>query len=116
MAEEHTTELRPFGEWLGSQRRGALEDELTAAMHELVEAVSVLGRKGSLTLKLEVKPHAAGVVIVSDDVTTRPPREDRPGAIWFVDSNHELSRTDPLQTSLPLTAEALDREVTTDDQ
>ena len=115
MTDEQTTtnERQSFPEWLAAQRRGALSDELTAALGELVERVTILGRKGSLTLKLEVKPHAAGVVIVTDDISTRPPKEDRPGAIWFVDNNYDLTRHDPLQTSL---ADLVTPEVSTDDK
>jgi len=100
MAEE-TKERQPFSEWLGEQRRGALDDELPAAMNEVVEQVTLLGRKGTITLKLAVTPQATGVVVVTDDVIAKPPKEDRPGAVWFVDRDSNLSRNDRSQPTLP---------------
>lgn len=93
-------EPRPFAEWLAEQRNGALNDELTAALDEVVERVTLLGRKGAVTLKIEVKPQAPGVVVVTDDVSAKPPKEDRPGAVWFVDSDSNLSRTNAQQPAL----------------
>ena len=90
---DDTTVVQPFDEWLAKQRRGALNDELTAAFHELVDRVTLLGRKGSLTLKI----NDARIVIVQDEVVVRPPKEDRPGAVWFVDDDANLFRSDPAQ-------------------
>lgn len=100
MNTRHPAETRPFATWLAEQRNGALNDELTAALEEVVGSVTLLGRKGSVTLKIDVKPQAPGVLVITDDVAVKPPKEDRQGAVWFVDGDSNLSRTNQAQPSL----------------
>lgn len=88
---------RPFTAWLTEQRRGALNTELTDALAELVEAVQLMGRTGSLTLTIKVIPTKGDHVGVIDDVKVNAPRPDRPESLWFVDADGNLTRNDPNQ-------------------
>lgn len=97
--------VRPFGEFLQQQRRGALHGELSEALHELLAAVKDTGKAGALTIQIKVKPAAKGnaeQVLISDLVKTTKPAVERPESIFFLDDAGNLSRSDPRQTELPL--------------
>lgn len=112
MPDEHdTTEpdderhVRPFAEWLREQRNGAAQAELTDHLAELVEAVSMHGKAGTLTLKITVRPAGStglGTVLVMDEVAVKKPQGERQEAIWFVDRDFGLTRHDPSQLRLDL--------------
>lgn len=96
---------QPFTGWLHEQRNGALHHDLSEALLEVVAAVEDTGKAGTLTLTIKVEPATkgqGGVVAITDDVKTKLPQLDRGAAIWFVTSDHELSRNDPRQLALPL--------------
>lgn len=97
--------VRPFGEFLQQQRRGALHGELSEALHELLQAVKDTGKAGKLTVTIGVKPAAKGnaeQVLVSDAVITKAPSVERPESIFFLDDTGNLTRNDPRQIELPL--------------
>lgn len=101
--------VRPFAEFLHEHRKGAAHVEMSESLNELVAAVVELGKPGDLTLKITVAPAAKGagnVVKVTDKVSLKAPEADRPGAIFFADSNANLSRSNPDQPELPLRAVA----------
>ena len=97
--------VRPFAEWLLDQRKGALANELSEALNDLVDAVNTHSRGGALTLKITVKPagrHVDGTVVVADDVTVKLPEADRDEVLYFVDGDANLTRSNPAQPSLSL--------------
>lgn len=93
--------IRPFADWLVEQRRGLLHSELGDALNELLGAVVELGKPGTLTLTVHVKPAGVGdeTVFVSDDVRVKKPEPERPAALFFVDDERNLSRENPRQLS-----------------
>jgi hypothetical protein len=97
---------RPFNQWLLEQRQGALHGELTARLAEVTAAVAEHQAKGTVTLTITIAPqkHDATAVIVSDDVKAKAPRGDRGASLFFVDDHGGLSRRDPRQPELPLSA------------
>lgn len=108
-ADEHgevtERQVRPFADWLTEQREGSLSFELSEGMNELVESVNATGKPGTLTLTVKVKPvskGAVGSVMVSDDVKVKVPQADRSEALYFVDRDANLRRTNPAQPQLPL--------------
>lgn len=98
--DDDRDEMGSFVEWLGEQRDGATVAELSAAMRELVEAVVLCGKQGSLTFRVTVRPEG-GAVVVSDEVTVKAPKPDRGVSVFFVDDEFGLSRRDPRALPLP---------------
>ncbi|ARF62860.1 hypothetical protein B1H20_16790 [Streptomyces violaceoruber] len=100
IAEETEQVVRPFAAFLQEQSGGQLHDELSTRLHELIEAVRETGKAGAIALKIDVKPIAGTdgrTVTVTDTVTSKVPKTERPKSIFFVDDTGNLSRTDPRQ-------------------
>ena len=86
---------------LAQVNRGALADEAAALLADLVQEVTHIGRKGTLTVTLEVKPFTGGgnTVQLSGKVSVTPPSRDPHAGVFFFDEDGALSRNDPtLQT------------------
>lgn len=94
--------IRPFHEWLLDQARGAVDDELTVALAEVVEAVAHLGAKGKVTLEVQIDPAGAGGRMVSTQcvVKTKPPLPPAEPSVFFVGDGGSLVRDDPYQAHL----------------
>lgn len=98
--------VRPFAAVLQDLSRGIVHADASNKLHELVDAVTEHGTKGTLTLTLEVGPIAKGdtsVLTVAAKVTSKPPTSPQTST-FFVDRSGNLSRRDPRQTELPLQA------------
>lgn len=76
--------------------------ELAEKLGDLIEQVKVTGKKGTLTVKFEVKPVDAGgqAVIVNDAISVRAPEKNREGSMAYIGEGNKLQRTDP--TAMPL--------------
>jgi hypothetical protein len=93
----------PFAATLAEIRKGELHAEITDALRELVAGALEIGKPGTLTLKLTVRPAAknAEMVVIEDDLTVKAPRPDRPGSLFFATDDGSLSRHNPNQPELP---------------
>lgn len=108
MGESEDRRVRPFAGWLQELRRGALHDEVSVALNDVVEAVQMYRKPGSITLTFNIKPVGAkDNVMVSDDVKVKLPGPDRPEALFFVDEEFNLTRSDPRQMEIPAVREVL---------
>lgn len=96
------TEVVPFPEVLAQLRKGAAVDEFTAALAELVQAVTYTGKKGTLTLKLNVSPSKTddSAVEVVDDLKVTVPKPPQKTSLFFADDSGSLTRHDPRQGRL----------------
>jgi len=93
-------EPRPFADVLLELSKGRTHREASTALQALIAAVTDVGKAGSLVLTFKITPDKApGMVRVAADVNAKPPRPDRE-ALFFVDSDHNLTRDDPQQTTL----------------
>lgn len=95
-------EVRPFAAVLQELARGQVHDELSRKLHDLVDAVTEHGVKGTLTLSMTVAPIAKGdvsVLTVSGTVASKPPTASQTSA-FFVDRQGNLSRRDPKQPEI----------------
>lgn len=82
---------------------GGLVPDLNHDLTALIGNVRSQGKKGSLTVVLEVKPKGNGSqVIVTADVKLKNPRVDRENTVLYADDNNKLSRRDPRQPVLPM--------------
>jgi hypothetical protein len=94
----------PFAATLQQIRKGELHAELGDSLRDLVAGVMTIGKPGSLTLKITVKPAAknADMVIVEDEITVKDPRPDRPASLFYATDEGGLTRHNPNQPELPL--------------
>lgn len=100
---DERTQLKPFGQFLHEQRNGLLHDELSEGLAAVVAQCVETGKKGALTLKVEVKPTQDGVtLLVVDDVKLNLPKHDAKPSLFFFDDDGNLLRKDPRQTELNL--------------
>ena len=97
-AKAPKSSITPHSGWLVSHRGGALDAEITAKMVELVSAVTYIGKKGTITIQIEVKPGAKGAdyLHVVDHVKVVLPEYDREEKVYWADPDtFELVRHDP---------------------
>jgi hypothetical protein len=96
---DDTEPPRPFSEWITDHARGTVDDELTAALMEVTEAVSHLGKKGAVILRVNIEPAGSGgrTVTTACLVDARPPVADPEQSIFFVGEGGTLHRDDPYQ-------------------
>jgi hypothetical protein len=88
-----------FANWLKTFNSGALDDELSAELDLVAEAVMLQGKVGTVTLKLSMKDDGGGLIVTAD-VNGKPPRSLR-SAFFFRDpARGGLSRRDPQQPQL----------------
>lgn len=89
-----------FGEWLKEFGRGATNKIAGDRLREIVAACETTGRKGSLSIKIEISA-AAGLAEVRASVTCKKPEPALPGGAFYTDKEGNLLDEDPRQTSLP---------------
>lgn len=87
-------------------RDGKTHTELSAGVSELIAAVAMTGKAGSITLKIDVKPASKGSevdkVMILDKITTTLPKPERGTDFYWLTSDNELSRNHPKQSTLDL--------------
>ena len=105
MPDQPTDErrTRPFADFLADHNRGAQHTEVSQALQDVVGAVVDTGKKGSVTLTVNVEPMKSAetgtlltTVVVSSKVPTIPAR----GAVFYADAENNLVREDPRQPEL----------------
>lgn len=100
-------QVRPFAAVLAELHGGKVHARLTEQLAALTAAVTATGKKGVLTLQLEVKPLKAGqpevLQVVAKSVCKAPEGEDAaPTTVFYADETGNLTRDDPRQPQLPL--------------
>ena len=98
---------RPFFETLRELRKGKTLEELSDALAEVVAAVQTTGKAGEVVLKLKVRPPRQGAVsyvTIEDEIGTKLPRANRDDTVFFALADGSLSRQDPSQLGLKLSA------------
>jgi hypothetical protein len=92
-----------FSEEIATLARGTLDDEATAKLHELVEAVSHYDKGGKLVLELAVDPAGSGgrTVTIAGKVTVKAPQPAPEISVRFVGTGGSLHRDDPVEQRLP---------------
>lgn len=96
--------MRLFTDTLRDMRAGQTLEDLTQALHHMVQQCIATGKPGELTLSITVKPikNSAEAVQVLDKINAKEPRFDQDGSLFFVTATGELSRTNPRQEVLDL--------------
>lgn len=95
------TQPKPFATWLVEQAGGRTESELTDGLRDLVARVTDTGKKGSITLVVNVEPmkNDNSMLVVSDEIKLKLPEHDRKASIFWTDKDSNLLRNDPNQRS-----------------
>jgi hypothetical protein len=98
---EPDIEIRPFATWLIEQSGGKTHEELSEALYDLVARVRDTGKKGSLSLTVNVGPLKGDidVLVVDDEIKLRLPEHDRKASLFYPDKDGNLTRRDPNQLS-----------------
>ena len=98
---ETKAEARPFATWLLEQSGGKTHDELSQALVDLVARVRDTGKKGSVSLTVNVAPLKGDVdvLVVADEIKLRLPEHDRKASLFYPDKDGNLTRRDPNQLS-----------------
>lgn len=97
-----TEEKRPtFADFIVDHAHGSANDEITAAMADVVQAVQHLDRKGKVVIELLVEPAGSGTRTVATAVKCmpKPPEPDPEASIFYPDESGTLFRTDPAYAS-----------------
>lgn len=96
---DETRTVRPFAAWLREQSSGKTHDELSTALHDLIQKVRDTGKKGNLTFTVTVDTlkDDIDVLIVTDEIKLKLPEHDRKASMFYPDANGNLTRTDPRQ-------------------
>ena len=95
--------MQAFLEFLANLREGQLIDEAHRALTELEEAVNDTGKKGTLTITIDLERvnGAAFMVGVIDKLVVKAPVRDREKTLLFRAENGRFTRRDPRQPDLP---------------
>lgn len=98
-----TAPARMFDEWLRDHARGTLNDEATAALADVVDAVAHLEKAGKVTLELTVEPAGSNgrTVVIFGRVKTKAPEAAPEASIFYVGDGGSLHRDDPYAQRLP---------------
>lgn len=90
-----------FTEFLAALDYGAIDDEATHELNELVHAVTETGKPGEITLVIKIKPVGkAGQVELASDLRVKKPKPVRGKTLMFATPDNNLQREDPRQRTL----------------
>lgn len=95
--------LKSLNALFQSLRGGAMMVDLAEALTSVVAAVSDTGKKGTLTLEIEVKPATTNknnALVFADEIKIKFPKPERDQTIMFANANMVLSRRDSSQPNL----------------
>lgn len=95
----NTQPVRPFTDVLRDLGRGHVSDEASAALTDLVQSVVATGKKGRVTIHVEVEPFKGSTttLMVSARVDSKMPQAEPVAAVFFPDRNGQLHRNHPDQ-------------------
>lgn len=96
-------QTKPFTAFVQEIRKGALAAELSEALAQVAAAVVTHGKKGTLTVKFDLKPEGDnGAITVQDSYVSKPPTPPARPALFFADTTGQISRNRLDQPELPL--------------
>ncbi|WP_066360307.1 hypothetical protein [Herbidospora mongoliensis] len=95
--------VRPFADTLRDLRHGEVLDQAARDLQALVEAVGEIGKKGKLTLTIEVEPMKgdSDALSVTAQLKLACPPKPASAAVFFADKDHNLVRDNPRQHPIP---------------
>ena len=97
---------KPFADVIRDYRSGALHEKLTGELTDLVQRVAETNASGELVLKIKVKRDKDQMKLIATSKMTMPAKIEVGDALFFVDPDGGLHRTDPRQGELPIVRDA----------
>ena len=100
--QQQKKEVPQIAHVLAQINHGALADEAAAMLADLVQEVTHIGRKGKLTLTIQVAPFTGNndTVQLSGKAVVTPPAHDPHAGVFFFTGDGALSRNDPRMNTL----------------
>lgn len=89
-----------FADFLAEFGKGATNKVASQRMREIVKACTETGRKGAITIKIEVGA-AGGVAELRAKISVTKPEPQLPGGVYFATDEGGLVEEDPRQMKLP---------------
>jgi hypothetical protein len=102
--DQEGPERVPFALLIQQMRKGGLHTELGDELAGLVLACAETGKKGTLTLTLNVDPGDDGIMVVDDKIVVKAPRATPAKTLYWHDEKGNLIRNRPNQDELPFRA------------
>jgi hypothetical protein len=105
---ENTNPSNGFNTFLADVRHGQVLDELKTALNNVVSGVKATGKKGRMTLEIEIAPASKGEkgdnipTYITARVSEKVPKPDVRPAIYFTTADNRLQRNNPAQKELEL--------------
>ena len=95
--------MRPITDVLRDVRQGRAVAQATQMLNDVVMAVDMTNKPGSVTITIKVKPEKGGgsQKTIAVEVKAKKPEMDIPEAVFFSDGDGDLHRSDPAQSDLP---------------
>lgn len=101
--DEQRPERKPFAMALQEMRKGGLHTEMSDELAAVTQQVMRTGKKGSITLTLNITPMSDGsTVSVTDKIAVKAPRFAAAATMYWPDKHGNLHRNRPDQPELPL--------------
>jgi len=94
------TKGNAFLDALTEAREGTALADLHAAILQLVGDVRSIGKKGTLTVTLNIALGSANTLVLTDTIKVVSPEPNKDSAIYYADDANRLTRTDPRQPTL----------------
>lgn len=91
-----------FSEFVRDYQGGKLDEILGAELKNITEQVEKLGRKGTLSLSVEMKPAGINQMNLVANYNAKPPVNNSVSSVMFVDKTKALVNDDPYQQKLEL--------------
>lgn len=88
-------------EVLSTQRKGKCLIEAQTKLQELVKTCLLTGKKGMITIKLEVEASEDSTVVIGDDISLKLPKPSVSRSVFYADEQGALFRDDPKQPEFP---------------
>lgn len=100
MSKNEPNAPQDFAAFLAAFSHGSVNVAATDKMRELVAACVETGRKGSMTIKIDVSAEGK-LAELGCSLKLSKPEPRLPGEVFFTAEGGELSREDPRQLRLP---------------
>ncbi len=90
-----------FSDLLAEIGHGATNRIATDRLKEIITACKITGKKGAITIRIDVGV-SGGLAEMRASVKTTKPESALPGSTYFATDDGDLAHEDPRQTILPL--------------
>jgi hypothetical protein len=86
-------------EILDEVRKGGATRELSAVIHEAIQAVKMHGKAAKVTIELTIAPMSKGAenlveapIVISDEITSKLPKPEPEKTLFYVDTEGNATR------------------------